>query len=197
MSSVDIVFNEGAAVEYLIGRGVWPADGHNATEAARGWWLELLRAVTGSVNEHGAQWHEEAEPGDRYTEFSETAATQAVAQARKTRGVLRVLDASEVGSVFGPGSDEVEQRLLPLLGGGDGTEGAYRHAGEDEAEYAERLARLRQRRREECAALLELGSFTEMYLVAAAVSVAGPWCEQVADAWVEANPEDEDWDWVE
>lgn len=186
--SVKVPFGRDEARKHLVGRDVWPVD-DDAPYAAgvRDWWLRLLEKVTDAVNEH--DWHDEAYPGDKYTEFTETAAEQMVAEARKARAVLRILDASAVGDTFDPGHDEVELMLvLPLLEG-DGTEGAYWHAGEDASEYAERTARLR----EECKQRLTLGSVTETYLTAAAVAVARAWCEQTADAWHEANPEpDED-----
>lgn len=185
-------FSEDEAREHLVGRDVWPVD-DDAPYAAgvRDWWLRLLEKVTDAVNEH--DWHDEAYPGDKYTELTETAAEQMVAEARKARAVLRILDASDVGTRFGPGDDEVEIRLVSSLLDGDGTEGAYPYSGEDTSEYAERMARLRRQRREERTELLTLGSVTETYLTAAAVAVARAWCELAADAWVEANPEpDED-----
>lgn len=192
----EVAFNEDAARAHLIDRGVWPSDDAEAATGARGWWLHLLEKVTDAVNEH--EWHDDAYHEDRYVEFTETAAEQMVAQARKTGAVMRLLDASKVAKAFGPDSEQVEQRLLSPLFDGDGTEGAYRHAGEDGQEYAERMARLRQQRREDCKKLLTLDGFCELYLTAAAVSVAGPWCQGKAEAWAEANPEpdedEEDWD---
>lgn len=192
----EVAFAGEAAREHLVGWGLWPVDGDGPYAAGvRDWWLRLLEKVTDAVGER--DWHDEAYPEDKYTEITETAVEQMVAEARKARAVLRILDASDVGARFGPGDDEVEIRLVSALLDGDGTEGAYPYSGEDASEYAERMARLRRQRYEERKEMLSLGSVTETYLGAAAVSVARSWCERVADAWVEANPEpdeDEDWD---
>lgn len=187
-----VPFSEDEAREHLLGHRVWPVDDeHAAAVGARGWWLHLLEKVTDAAGEH--DWHDESYPGDRYTEFTEIAVDQMVAQARKTRAVLRICDASDLSKVVGPDDEEVENRLLSPLFESDGTAHQHRHDGESWGEYEERMARLRRQHREACKELLTLNGITELYLTAAAVPVARAWCERAADAWAEANPEpDED-----
>lgn len=169
----EVAFAGEAAREHLVGWGLWPVDGDGPYAAGvRDWWLRLLEKVTDAVGER--DWHDEAYPEDKYTEITETAVEQMVAEARKARAVLRILDASDVGARFGPGDDEVEIRLVSALLDGDGTEGAYPYS-------------------EERTELLTLGSVTETYLTAAAMAVARAWRKLAVDTWYEANPEpDED-----
>ena len=185
------IFDREAAQRRLVEWGLWPVDGDGPYAAGvRDWWLRLLEKVTDVVGEH--DWRNEEYPEDRYTEFTETAAEQMVAEARKARAVLRICDASELSKVFGPGHEEVEIRLLSLFES-DGTEHTHRHTGESWEEYEERMAPLRQQHWEARKALLTLDGFTELYLTVAAVTVARAWCEQAVDTWYEANPEpDED-----
>jgi hypothetical protein len=84
-------------------------------------------------------------------------------------------------------SDEVEMYLhTPIFA--DPTRGMYPHRGEsyDDPDYRERKLQAQDKHNEEVNELLSLKSVTKTYLLAAALTVARPWCEtQVARALVQ------------
>lgn len=170
--------------QHLSDAGVWPADLDDdaGVAYARDWWVNLLKQVTYTVNDH--DWDEINDEtngiDDAIGEITAVAVDHVVSAAYVNGTILRLLDAADI--VHMDVSDEIEIRLHDwVLNSGDGTKGIYPRSGEryDDESYRERMEQARAVHREAMHERLTLASFTRAYLEAAAVTVARPWCEAI------------------
>lgn len=180
---VDIKMDYVRAEAFVRGCELWPVTGREGEAGVRSWWFDVLKSVLWAVNE--TDWNDEVYPEDKYTEIAETAVAQHVAQARKNKRVMTILELSEVHKVVTePFDGGVYMRLTSTVVELS-HQGLFGHPEDDGADA-------RRARKEEVAKLLTLDSVTEAYLSAAADDVARAWVEALVQDWREANPEDDD-----
>jgi len=164
-----IEFDRDKATTYVKQWGLWPMTERPENATAQQWWLSVLERVVWSVNE--IDWNEEVYPEDKYTEITESAVAQWVAQARQVKQVMTICELSEVDKAMrDPFDDGIYSRLTASL---------IEHDKYDA-------------RREAATRLVKLGNIAEIYLEAAADDVARAWCEAMVEDWRATNPEDDD-----